>query len=579
MRGAIIFLMAVSTASAAPAVIPQPVSMKVVPGMFRLRSDTAIVITPGSAEARQVGSYLANAVAPATGFHLNVTDAAGASRRRGAIVLSLASGSQMAAHPEGYELEVSPRGVRIQAAAPAGLFYGVRTLIALLPAEIEGHVTHQIPWEAPSVKISDYPRFAWRGLLLDVSRHFFTKEFLKNHIDQLAKYKLNVLQLHLTDDQGWRVEIKGLPELTRVGAWRVPRLGRWGSREPPREGEPATEGGFYTQDDVREIVAYAKERFVTVLPEIEMPGHAMAALASYPEISCTGGPFRVNPGSEFYGKQDNALCPGNEKTFEFIDRVLSEVAALFPSQYVHIGGDECFKGFWKQCPKCQGRIAGEHLKDENELQSYFVRRVEKILESKGKRLIGWDEILEGGLAPNATVMSWRGTAGGIAAAKMNHQVVMTPNGSTYLDYYQGDPALEPDSFSRLLLSTCYRFEPVPEGVDPKFILGGQGNLWSEFVPNSRHAEYMTWPRGLALAEALWSPEETRDWDGFIRRVEQNFERLDASEVNYSRAMYDVAMAPVRTSAGTLAVQMTTELSGCDMYYTFDGTNPDKFLSR
>jgi hexosaminidase len=485
----------------------------------------------------------------------------------------------MASHPEGYELDVSTRGVRIRAATPAGLFYGVRTLIALLPPEIEGRVTRQIPWEAPAVKISDYPRFAWRGLLLDVSRHFFSKEFLKKHIDQMAKYKLNVIQLHLTDDQGWRVEIKGLPELTRTGAWRVPRLGRWGLREPPREGEPATEGGFYTQDDVREIVAYAKERFVTVLPEIEMPGHAMAALASYPEISCTGGPFRVNPGSDFYRKEDNALCPGNEKTFEFVDRVLSEVAALFPSQYIHIGGDECFKGFWKQCPKCQRRITEEHLKGEDELQSYFIRRVEKILESKGKRLIGWDEILEGGLAPNATVMSWRGTAGGIAAAKMNHQVVMTPNGSTYLDYYQGDPALEPDSFSRLLLSTCYRFEPVPEDVDPKFILGGQGNLWSEFVPNPRHAEYMTWPRALALAEVLWSPKGKRDWDGFVNRVERNFERLDAAETNYSRAMYDVAMAPVRTAGGKLAVRMTTELSGCDIYYTFDGTNPDKFLSK
>lgn len=471
-----------------PSLIPAPVSMRVGPGSFRLHRGVSIVVPTGAPEARQVGVYLANAVAASAGLRLKIVEAARPSVRRGAIVLSLTEPRQDSAHPESYELEVTQRGVLVQARRVAGLFYGVRTLLALFPPEIEGQVPQEASWRAPCVRIVDYPRFAWRGLLLDVSRHFFPKEFVKRYIDQMVKYKMNVLQLHLTDDQGWRIEIKSLPQLTKVGAWRVPRLGRWWERDPPRDGEAATEGGFYTQADIRDLVGYAKERFVTIVPEIEVPGHALAALASYPEISCTGGPFRVNPGSKFYGHEDNALCPGNEKTFEFMEKVFSEVAALFPSQYVHIGGDECFKGFWKKCPKCQRRKAEENLKDENEMQSYLIRRAEKILAAKGKKLIGWDEILEGGLAPNAAVMSWRGMAGGIAAAKMNHQVVMTPANFAYLDLYQGDPTLEPDTYSRLLLSTCYRFEPVPEGVEAKYILGGQGNLWTESVPNPRHAE-------------------------------------------------------------------------------------------
>ncbi|HUI54733.1 MAG TPA: family 20 glycosylhydrolase [Bryobacteraceae bacterium] len=567
-------------ALAAPAatlnVIPQPVSAQLHAGFFRLQSGVPIVVSR-TPEAHQVAAYLANAVAAPTGFRLSIIESSKPSSRRSGIILELTS--QPSDHPEGYQLSVTPRAVRVEASTAAGLFYGVQTLLQLLPPDIEGHARRTVSWTVPCVQITDYPRFAWRGLMLDVSRHFFDKEFVKQYIDRMARFKLNIFHWHLVDDNGWRVEIKALPLLTSVGAWRVPRLARWGEREPPREGEAATEGGFYTQDDIREVVAYAKERFVTVIPEIEMPGHSLAALASYPELSCTGGPFHVNPGSNFYGKEDNAFCAGNEQTFAFIDKVFTEVAAMFPSEYVHIGGDECFKGFWKTCEKCQRRMAEEHLKNEDELQSYFVRRAEKILESKGKRLIGWDEILEGGLAPNATVMSWRGMDGGIAAAKMNHQVVMSPTNFVYLDYYQGDPALEPSTFGRLRLSTVYRFEPVPEGVEPKFILGGQGNLWTESVPNPRHAEYMTWPRAFALSEVLWSPKAGRNWDDFFRRTEAQFARLDAAQVNYARSVYDVAIAPVRDSAGKLALQMTTELTGCDIYYTFDGTFPDPFLSK
>ncbi|HXM41396.1 MAG TPA: family 20 glycosylhydrolase [Bryobacteraceae bacterium] len=568
-----------ATQGASLGLIPQPVSIRTQPGAFRLHAGVAIVAPPGVAEARQVAGYLAGAIAAPTGWQLKVSEAAYPLLRRNAIVLGLSGQSPAAAHPEGYELVVTARGIRIQSPTPAGLFYGVQTLLQLLPPEIESRTRGNAAWIVPAVHIVDYPRYAWRGLMLDVSRHFFSKEFVEQYIDRMARYKMNVFHWHLTDDNGWRIEIKGLPQLTQVGAWRVPRLAKWGAREAPRVGEAATDGGFYTQDDIREVVAYARRRFVTVVPEIEIPGHSLAALAAYPELSCTGGPFQVNPGSNFYEKVDNAFCPGNEKTFEFIDKVFSEVAPLFPSEYVHIGGDECFKGFWKACAKCQRRMADERLANVDELQSYLVRRAEKILASKGKKLIGWDEILEGGLAPNAAVMSWRGMDGGIAAAKMNRQVVMTPTNFVYLDYYQGDPSLEPSTFGRLLLSTCYRFEPTPEGVDSKYILGGQGNLWTESVPTPRHAEYMTWPRAFALAEVFWSPKASRDWDDFAGRVEMQFQRLDAAQVNYARTMYDVALTQVQDAAGRAAVRMATELGGCDIYYTFDGTNPDPFTPK
>ena len=528
MKIVICAMLALSAAPAAPQVIPQPVSESTHPGdnPFRLRAGVAIVVSAGRPEAHRIGGYLANTLSAPTGWQWKVLESAKPASRRNAIALELTAPAP-GDHPEGYELTATSRGVRIQASSAAGLFYGVQTLLQLLPPEIESATRQNVAWTVPPVHIADYPRFAWRGLMLDVSRHFFPKEFVKRYIDRMARVKLNLFHWHLVDDNGWRIEIKSLPLLTQVGAWRVPRLGRFGSNEPAKDGEAATDGGFYTQDDIREVVAYARDRFITVLPEIEMPGHSLAALASYPELSCTGGPFHVDPGTSFYGKVDNAFCPGNEKTFEFIEKVFSEVAALFPSEYVHIGGDECFKGFWKTCEKCQRRMAEEHLQNEEELQSYLVRRAEKILESKGKKLIGWDEILQGGLAPNAAVMSWRGMDGGIAAAKMNHPVVMSPTGFAYLDYYQGDPALEPTTFGRLLLSTVYKFEPVPEGVDPKYILGGQANLWTEYVPNTRHAEYMTWPRALALAETLWSPKTARNWDDFIERTETQFHRLDA----------------------------------------------------
>jgi hexosaminidase len=431
----------------------------------------------------------------------------------------------------------------------------------------------------PCVDIKDAPRFGWRGLMLDVSRHFFTKQEVEEYIDQMARYKYNILHLHLADDQGWRIEIKSLPELTKIGAWRVKRTGRWGTFLPALAGEPTPDGGFYTQEDMKEIIKYAQDRFISILPEIDVPAHSLALIASYPNLSCTQLPYSVNAGGKGYERNDNVLCVGNDSTYTMLDKIFTEIAALFPFPYIHIGGDEAYKGFWDQCPKCQKLMADEHLKNVDELQSYFVKKVEKIVESKGKKLIGWDEILEGGLAPNATVMSWRGMSGGIAAAKMGHKVVMTPWDYCYLDLYQGEPEGEPPTYGLCRLSDSYNYEPVPDSVNENLILGGQGNLWTESVPNFRHAEYMTWPRAMALAEVYWSAKANKNWGDFVTRLEGQFSRLDAANVKYSRSMYNAIFEPARIKNSDFGVTLTTEVKGLDIYYTFDQTNPDNFSPK
>ena len=455
------------------------------------------------------------------------------------------------------------------------MFYGVQTLLQMLPPNLMNSSEQNYSLcEIRCAEIEDFPRFQWRGLLLDVSRHFFTVDEVKKLIDQMVTYKFNVLQLHLTDDQGWRIEIKSLPELTNVGAWRVPRTGLWWDREKPGEGEKATYGGFYTQEQIKDLIRYASERYVNILPEIEAPGHSLAAIASYPYLSSTGLQYKVNPGSKFYTIEDNSLCPGKESTFEYLDLVFSEVAELFPFEYIHIGGDECFKGFWKKCPDCRKRVKDNGPKDMKELQSYFVKRLEKILEAKGKKLIGWDEILEGGLAPNAAVMSWRGMEGGIAAAKAKHNVVMSPVNYAYLDFYQGDPSIEPPTYAMLRLNKVYDFEPVPDGVDSSYVLGGQGNLWTESVPTFRHAEYMLWPRSFALAEVFWSPKQSRDWNSFVHRTVTNLQRLSQKDINFSTSFYDAIITPSKDEKGNLLIQLDTEISGLEIYFTFDNTYPD-----
>ncbi|MCY7328846.1 MAG: family 20 glycosylhydrolase, partial [Saprospiraceae bacterium] len=389
-------------------------------------------------------------------------------------------------------------------------------------------------------------------------------------------------------DNGWRIEIKSLPKLTSVGAWRVERAGHYGDREDPKPGEPATVGGFYTQADIKEIIQYAQERNITIVPEIDVPGHSMAAIAAYPELSCTKNPNTfVNPGtpfSEWYGngtfkmKVENTLNPSDEKVYEFLDKVFTEVAALFPNQYIHVGGDECYKGYWAEDPGCQELMKKLNIRHVEDLQGYFMGRVEKILTAKGKKLLGWDEILEGGISPGATVMSWRGVKGGIEAAHLGHDVVMTPTTFAYLDYNQGEQTIDPPIYAGLRVSKSYSFEPVPDGVDAKYILGGQGNLWSEQIPTLRHAEYMTYPRAWALSEVYWSPKSSKNWNNFAQRMEARFERADIAEINYSKAVYD---AIVKTSLkdGKLMLELGSELSDLDIFYTIDDTMPDRYSNK
>ena len=558
-------------------IIPEPVSVTVKKGGFLLNPNTTIVAN--GQDSRDLAVMLSQMLQTPTGFKFAVKQD-GPGNLTNSISLNLNKKTNSKIGHEGYTLDVSGSQVNISANTAKGLFYGIQSLFQMLPPQVAGNVTvRKIQWEIPCVSIMDYPRFGWRGLMLDVSRHFFSKEFLKKYIDEMVKYKFNLFHLHLTDDQGWRIEIKGLPKLTEVGAWRVPRQGSWWSFLPPQPGEKADFGGFYTQEDIKEIVAYAKERHIDILPEIDVPGHSLAAIAAYPYLSTTGYLTYVNPGNRFYNIEDNTLNPADERVYDFLDTVFTQIAALFPFKYIHIGGDECTKLFWQKSAEVQDFKKKIGVTTEEELQSYFIKRMEKILTSKGKSLIGWDEILEGGLAEDATVMSWRGMEGGTKAAKMGHQVVMSPTQFAYLDLYQGDPIVEPETYSMLRLKTCYSFEPVPDGVDKKLILGGQGNLWTESVPNERQAEYMTWPRAFALAEVLWSPKDKRNWPDFIRRVERNFEYLDSGKINYARSMYDAIITGVKGADDLVKVRLTTEIDGLDIYYTFDGTNPDTFQKK
>ena len=558
------------TACNQPALIPVPEEMTVGSGCFTLTKNAAITIETPSEELEGIARYFNEKISPATGFEVPV-------EKHGKITFCLTDDEELG--DEGYQLSVKRGDIRVTAHKPAGVFYGVQTILQLLPAEIKSQSPQEDKkWTIPCVEIKDRPKFVWRGMMLDVSRHFFTKEEVMKYIDEIAEYKLNVFHWHLTDDQGWRIQIESLPKLTEVGAWRAKRVGQWWHRDRLQPGEKPTYGGFYTHDDVKEVVAYAASRFVRVIPEIDVPGHSVAALVSYPELACTKAPESVNVGNTFFGVDENTLCVGKDFTFEFMDKVLTEVAEIFPDEYVHIGGDECFKGFWHKCPRCQARMKAENLKNEEELQSYFIHRMGDILKSKGKKLVGWDEILEGGLAPDANVMSWRGMAGGIKAAKAGHHVIMTPTNHCYLDLFQGEPSVEPDTYSMCRLSDTYSFNPLPEGVPREMVLGGQGNLWAESVPTFRQAEYMAWPRGWALAEVLWSGPAKADWEKFWPRVEQHFVRADQADINHARSMYNAIIKPYMMD-GVLQVELGCEIAGTDIYYTFDNTDPDSHTPK
>lgn len=450
--------------------------------------------------------------APPDGVLLTLIGQAAASDNKPGLTISIQSDMQA---PEAYDLVIGPGSARLTASSPAGMLYGLHTFLQL--CRIDGSEVLVI-----GAEIADQPRFAWRGMHLDVSRHFFPVSFIKIYIDLLARHKMNMFHWHLCDDQGWRIEIPAFPRLTEVGAWRIEDGNRY--------------GGFYSRSDIADIVEFARKRCVTIVPEIEMPGHAMSALTAYPEYSCTGGPFTV---PTTWGVFDDVYCAGNEKTFAFLEAILSDVASLFPGPMIHIGGDECPKERWRAHDLCQQRMQQEGLGDEDQLQSYFIRRIAKYLNTIGKRLVGWDEILDGGAPAGSTIMAWRSAEKGIEAARAGHDVVMCPMTHCYFDHYQADPAGEPKAIGGFSpLDKVYAFEPIPDGLPAELqdrIVGAQANVWTEYMPDSDHVEYMTFPRLCALAEVLWSPRSMRLWDNFAARLRSHIKRLDKIGVKYRRS--------------------------------------------
>jgi hexosaminidase len=561
-------------------IIPEPFHVAKGTGVFQFPKSVSIN-APSS--AKEIADQIAKQFKTASGKNVsfNKTDAN--------ITLDIIKDDVIG--NEGYTLNVNTNGIIISANTNAGLFYGWQTLQQIMPAAIYANtLQNNIQWQVPFVSIIDKPRFGWRGMMLDVSRHFFSKEDVKVFIDDMARYKYNRFHWHLTDDQGWRIEIKALPKLTSVGAWRADRKGKWMNITTPALDEPKTYGGFYTQEDIKEVVAYAKSKFIEVIPEIDVPGHSMAMLAAYPNLSTTPNyPYQVNAGDEFMDWEginghptamiDNSLDPSNEEVFTALDKVMTEVAPLFPFEYIHMGGDENAKNNWEKSPNVQALMKKEGLKDQNEVQSYFVKRMQKIINSKGKKMMGWNEILQGGLTGDAAVMSWQGVKGGIEAAKQGHKVVMSPNDYNYIDYYQGEVTAEGKVYRGLRMKTTYGFEPVPEGIDPSLILGNQANQWTEQLQTMRKVQYMTWPRGLAVAETNWSPAEKKNWNNFTKKVESQFEKLDAADVVYAKSMYDPIVTTQLNTKGELIVKMEGEVEGLTIYYTIDDQMPDKYSDK
>jgi hexosaminidase len=552
-------------------IVPQPTKLTPVTGSITVTDRTQIIVPNEDAAVRRVAVMLSDRF-KLDGTKVSVIDINDSKSNTNVIFFLKASKEEVGT--EGYKLSVTPTQINIMAATPQGFFYAVQTLFQLMPSEVFSTtpLKTKTSWRIPCVEVEDKPRYAYRGLHLDAARHFQPVSFVKKYIDMMALHKMNNFHWHLTDDQGWRIEIKKYPKLTEVGGWRNETLIGHAS-EKPEKYDGQRYGGFYTQDEIREIVAYAKDRFVNVIPEIEMPGHALAALAAYPELSCdTSKTYQV--GTK-WGVFDDVFCP-SEKTFSFLQDVLTEVMDLFPSKYIHIGGDECPKVAWKKSKFCQDLMKKEGLKDEHELQSYFIQRIEKYLNGKGRQIIGWDEILEGGLAPNATVMSWRGTEGGITAAQQNHDVIMTPGSYCYFDHYQADPETEPLAIGGLLtLETVYGYEPTPKVLNAEqaqHILGAQGNVWTEYIRYTDNLEYMVFPRAIALAEVLWSPKSRRDYDDFVNRLQTHFKRLDRLNLNYSKRLYDINIS-FKSDNATPSVILDSPVQNTEIRYTTDGTTP------
>ncbi len=547
-------------------IAPLPVSMEVQQGSFVIGPDTWIMMGPFTTFSFEPTLAFKEVFKRKSGYTIN--EPKNVVPRPGAVTSIITVNASDLIHKEGYNLKVNANGIIITASTDQGVFYAFQTLRQMMRMDaLPDAKGVQRNWEIPAVEITDYPQFAYRGLHLDVCRHFMPLDFVKKYIELLAFYKMNRFHWHLTDDQGWRIEIRQYPKLQEIAAWRDETLiGHY--RETPDRYDGTRHGGYYTQEEIREVVAYAAGLGVTIIPEIEMPGHALAALSAYPELACTPGPFKS---ATTWGVFDDVMCP-NEETFTFLQNVLDEVMALFPSPYIHIGGDECPKTRWKESDFCQELMESEGLKDEHELQSYFIQRIEKYVNSKGRSIIGWDEILEGGLAPNATVMSWRGVSGGIEAAKAGHDVIMTPGTHCYFDHYQADPAFEPLAIGGLTtLEKVYSFNPVPSKLtskEAKHILGAQANLWTEYIDSPAKAEYMAYPRAIALAEALWTPASRKDWKGFVQRLDQHLERLDGMKVNYAKRL-KVPEALISSGADGLQVIWKTDLPGQQISFTRD----------
>jgi hexosaminidase len=570
-----------------PSVIPKPLQMVEGRGGFDIRKARSVTVSSSDTELNRLAAKWADRLSAAVGRPIPVNRSGNGGTFSSGIHFSLNTTPDSSLGDEGYRLLVREESIRLSANRPVGIFYGLQTLLQMCPPVMESDTLRgKVDAAIPSVEIVDRPRFGWRGLMLDVSRHFFDKGQVKDFIDEMVRYKFNILHWHLTDDDGWRIEIKSYPELTKKGAWNVKRVGYYGNFPAPLPNEKRDQGGFYTQEDVREIVSYARERFVDIVPEIDVPGHSLAAVASYPMLSCTpeAAGYSVRSGEQIrywedgkpIGLVDNTLCPAKEEVYVFIDKVFGEVASLFPFEYIHMGGDECATNFWSESGAVKELMQREGLKSMDEVQGYFMKRVAKIIESKGKKAIGWDEIVEGGIPPNTMVMSWRDTTGGIRASKSGHSVVMTPKSHVYLDFMQGDRLIEPYSFTISSLRNTYSFEPVPKGAVPSLIKGAQGNLWTEQVYNSRHLQYMLWPRGMALAEVIWSPAGQRDWSDFQRRVEEHFQRLDERGVKYSKSLYDPTFEIMVKGNDSLFVKLSVEAENLKIHYSVDNTHPDAF---
>ena len=542
-------------------VVPLPQEVTLTNGNpFVLSPSTKIFYPEGNDKMKKNAEFLASYIKEITGYEL--ATATGQPGKGISLVID-----QSIQNPEGYQLTVSDNGIRIAGSTDAGVFYGIQTLRKSIPATAQG-----MNVELPAATINDYPRFAYRGMMLDVSRHFFPVDSVKTYLDILALHNQNTFHWHLSDDQGWRIEIKKYPELTQIGSKRKETV--IGHNSGTYDGKEY--GGFYTQDQIRDVINYAAERHITIIPEIDMPGHQLAALATYPELGCTGGPYDV---WGQWGVADDVICAGNEKSMQFLEDVLSEVIDLFPSEYIHVGGDEAGKSAWKKCPKCQALMKEKGMKNVDELQSYMIHRAEEFLNSKDRKLIGWDEILEGGLAPEATVMSWRGEDGGIKSARMGHDVVMTPGNYMYLDFYQADPKTQPYAIGGYTpIKKVYSYDPVPADSltveECRHILGVQANTWTEYIQTPEHLEYMMFPRALAVAEIGWTPQELRTWEDFKPRMNAHISKLQGMGIRTFTLSDELEVTmQVDTAGREIEVILDAEKYPAEIRYTTDGSVP------